>query len=168
MEPFLGQIQPFGFNFAPRGWAFCDGQLLPISQYSALFSLLGVYYGGDGRSTFALPDLRGRVSMQMGSGPGLSTYQIGQKGGLETVILTTQQIPSHNHSANAAAETADQAKPEGNSLASSQIYKNQAPDTTLNAATIGYTGGGQNHENRQPYLILNWCIALQGIYPSRN
>lgn len=168
MNPFLGQIQAFGFNFAPRGWAMCNGQLLPISQNTALFSLLGTTYGGDGRTTFALPDLRGRVSMQMGTGPGLSTYRIGEKGGLERVNLTTQQIPSHNHSGKTAAETADPAKPEGNSLASSIIYKNQAPDAALNSATIGNGGGGQAHENMQPYFILNWCIAITATFPPRN
>ncbi len=168
MEPFLGQIQAFGFNFAPRGWAFCNGQLLPIAQNTALFSLLGTIYGGDGRTTFALPDLRGRVSMQFGTGPGLSSYSIGEKGGAEQITLITSQMPSHNHSANAAAEEADQNKPAGNTLASSQIYKTINPDATLNAGTIGNTGGNLPHPNIQPFLIINWCIALQGIFPSRN
>ncbi len=168
MEPFLGMITPFGFNFAPRGWAKCEGQLLPISANSALFSLLGTTYGGDGRTTFGLPDLRGRAAIGFGNGPGLSNYAIGQKGGAEHVTLNTTQIPSHNHSANVVAEEADNNKPSGNSLAASQIYRTQAPDAVLNAATIGNTGGSQQHENRQPYLAINWCIALVGVFPSRN
>jgi len=172
MDPFLGQIQAFGFNFAPRGWALCNGQLLPIAQNTALFSLLGTTYGGDGRTTFNLPDLRGRVSLHYGSGPGLSTRPIGQKGGAESVTLNTSEIPSHSHTANAAAEAADSGKPSGNALATPDgvmIYRaNQAPDATLHAGTVGNTGGSQSHENMGPYLVINWCISLQGIYPSRN
>lgn len=168
MEPFLGQIQAFGFNFAPRGWAKCDGQLLPIAQNSALFSLLGTIYGGDGRTTFGLPDLRGRVSLHMGQGPGLSSRQIGEKGGSESNTLNVSQMPSHNHSANAVAEAADNSKPEGNSLASSPSYKDQAPDAVLRSTTVGNTGGGQAVNNMEPFLVINWCIALQGIYPSRS
>ena len=171
MEPLLGQIQAFGFNFAPRGWTFCDGQLLPISQHQALFSLLGTTYGGDGRTTFALPDLRGRVSMQFGQGPGLSNYTIGQQGGAETVTLGTTQIPSHTHTAKAANESANSNRATGNALASPEtnIYReNQAPDTDMHAGIIGNTGGGQGHTNIQPFLIINWCIALTGTFPSRN
>ena len=171
MEPLLGQIQAFGFNFAPRGWAFCNGQLLPISQNQALFALLGTTYGGDGRTTFGLPDLRGRVSFAFGSGPGLSNYVIGEKGGAETVTLNTNQIPSHSHTANAANESANSNRPTGNVLASPEtnIYReNQAPDTQMHANIIGDTGGGQSHPNIQPFLVINWCIALDGTFPSRN
>ncbi len=171
MEPFLGQIQPFGFNFAPRGWAFCNGQLLPISQYTALFSLLGTTYGGDGRTTFGLPDLRGRVSFGFGQGPGLSNHTIGSKGGSETVTLTLPQIPSHNHSANVVAEGPNAPKPEGNLLAAPDpaIYSSAAnPDAVLKSSTIGQSGGNQSHNNMQPYLTINWCIALQGVFPSRS
>ncbi|MDH3530890.1 MAG: tail fiber protein [Acidobacteriota bacterium] len=172
MDPFLGQIQAFGFNFAPRGWALCNGQLLPIAQNTALFSLLGTTYGGDGRTTFNLPDLRGRVSLHYGSGPGLSTRPIGQKGGAESVTLNTSEIPSHSHTANAAAEAADSGKPSGNALATPDgvmIYRaNQAPDATLHSGTIGNTGGNQSHYNMEPFLVINWCIALVGVFPSRN
>lgn len=171
MEPFLGQIQAFGFNFAPRGWAFCNGQLLPISQNSALFSLLGTTYGGDGRSTFALPDLRGRVSFGFGTGPGLSSHPIGSKGGTERETLNIQQIPSHNHSANVVAEEPNANKPGGNFIAtpSPTIYSDHAaPDAVLKGNTIGNNGGGQSHNNMQPYLTINWCIALVGAFPSRN
>jgi len=171
MEPFIGQIQQFGFNFAPRGWAFCNGQLLPIAQNTALFSLLGTIYGGDGRTTFGLPDMRGRASFGDGRGPGLSNHNIGSKSGQETVTLTTSQIPSHNHSANVVAETPNVNKPEGALIATPDptIYSNAAnPDATLKSSTVGNNGGGQSHTNMQPYLTINWCIALVGQYPSRS
>ncbi len=168
MEPFLGQIQPFGFNFAPRGWTRCDGQLLPISQNTALFALLGTTYGGDGRTTFGLPDLRGRAALHFGQGPGLSSYNIGQKGGAETVTLSTNQMPSHNHSLNAVAEPASTAKPEGNLLAAALTYDVAPPDAVMAGVSIGSTGGGAAHNNIQPFLVINWCIALVGIFPSRN
>jgi len=171
MNPFVGQIQAFGFNFAPRGWAKCAGQLLAVSQNDALFSLLGTIYGGDGRTTFGLPDLRGRVSLQFGQGPGLSSYRLGQKSGAERVTLTQNQLASHNHSANVVAESPNENKPGDALMAtpSPTIYSNHpAPDATLKNSTIGNTGGNQSHDNMQPYLTINWCIALVGVYPSRN
>ncbi|XOV67168.1 MAG: phage tail protein [Fluviicola sp.] len=183
MEPFLGQIQPFGFNFAPRGWAFCEGQLLPISANTALFSLLGTIYGGDGRTTFALPDLRGRVAIHHGHGPGLSSYRIGQRGGSEVNYLTIPQLPSHNHAAAGTLKAYFQPptgggstnNPNGASLSGSagtNIYSNQAENVNLNAnnvtVTVGNTGGSQGVNNIQPYLAVSWCIALVGIFPSRS
>lgn len=176
-DPFIGQIQPVGFNFPPRSWAFCDGQLLSVSQNTALFSLLGTAYGGDGRNTFGLPDLRGRVMIHPGTGPGLSTKRQGERGGLETVTLTVQQIPSHNHPVGdimASSVTGNAAAPSSrkNVLSASSagnIYGNTAPDVALNAGgTAGVNGGGQGHENRSPYLAVYICIALFGIFPSRN
>ena len=184
MEPFLGQIQAFGFNFAPRGWAKCEGQLLPISQNSALFSLLGTIYGGDGRTTFALPDLRGRCSIHAGQGPGLSNYQQGQRGGAETTTLNIQNMPAHNHTGAVVVSNANATSNEpstGGSIGKSNVmmgrsqtevsaFNNGTPDTVLNGASVqtNNNGGGQSFNNVQPYLVVNWCIALQGIYPSRN
>ncbi len=178
-EPFIGEIKMVGFNFAPRGWAFCDGQLLPISQNEALFSLLGTIYGGDGRTTFALPDLRGRVPIHPGNGPGLSSYRPGQKGGVETVMLNAAQMPAHNHAAAGTAKavngSGDNTSPSGNNwaaLARENAYSDAAADGTMAAdnvtVTVANTGGSQAHENRQPYLSITFCIALVGIYPSRN
>jgi microcystin-dependent protein len=168
-EPFLGEIRTFGFNFAPQGWAMCAGQLLSISQNTALFSLLGTFYGGDGRTTFALPDLRGRVGLNMGQGPGTSSYQLGEVSGSETVTLTTGQIPAHEHAVNANANPFTSNRPGDHAPAQGGAYAS-APDgfTTLNAGTIGPAGGSQPHTNIQPFLCLNFCIALQGIFPSRN
>ncbi len=169
-DPFYGEIRMFGFTFAPRDWAFCNGQLLSISQYSALYSLLGTYYGGDGRSTFGLPHLRGRVPMHFGQGPGLTNYPIGYTGGYETVGLQTAQIPSHTHQARAYKEEGSEASPESNIWGvaeSGAPYANDAPDANMRADSIDPAGGGQAHENRQPYQVVNFCIALQGIYPSR-
>lgn len=169
MEPFIGMIVQFGGNFAPRGWALCDGQLLPISSNSALFSILGTTYGGDGKSTFALPDLRGRVAMQPGTGPGLSARQLGQKGGAETVTLTVNQMPGHNHALNALADDARVATVANNTLAQDQnIYSSSAPNAAMNAACIGNTGGSQPFGVVQPFLCVNFIIALQGLFPSRN
>jgi microcystin-dependent protein len=173
MEPFLAEIKLFAGNFAPRGWAFCDGQLLPINQNQALFSLLGTMYGGDGRTTFALPDLRGRVPVHPGNGPGLSPYSIGQMGGAETVTLTVQQLPAHSHSLNANAQNGDTSDPPGSSLADTKgsdkdYMKSGVVNTEMSPNSIGATGGGQAHENRQPYLAVSYIIALQGIYPSRS
>jgi microcystin-dependent protein len=169
-EPFLGEIRTFGFNFAPQGWALCDGQLLAISQNTALFSLLGTQYGGNGTTNFALPNLQSRVGIHMGGGgAGLSAYTIGQVGGSESVVLTTPQLPSHNHPANASAAEFTTTQPGGHVPAAGGDYA-AAPDgaTTLNAQTIGPTGGGLGHPNIQPYLCLNFCIALTGIFPARN
>lgn len=172
MEPFLGQIQPFAFNFAPRGWAQCDGQILPISTSTALFSLIGTTYGGDGRTTFGLPDLRGRAALHVGSGPGLTNRRLGEKGGLESVQLTVPQMPSHTHVATLGAveADADSDKPNPHHLAAAPIYSASAIDTSLASDSINMadTGGNEAHENMQPYLVINWCIALVGIYPSRS
>lgn len=171
-EPFLGEIIMVGFTFCPRGWAECDGQLLSISQNSALFSLLGTTYGGDGRTTFALPDLRGRVPLHTGTGPGLSNRPQGQKDGEEKNTLTVQQMPEHNHSAQASSFLGDDPSPEGNVWASRQrlisLYNNQQPDVAMASEAIGNEGGSQPHNNMQPYLVIRHCIALQGIFPPRN
>lgn len=172
MEPFLGQIQMFGFNFAPRGWAFCEGQLLPISQNSALFSLLGTTYGGDGRTTFALPDLKGRVAMHFGNGAGLSNRPIGQKGGDETHTLTAAQMPSHTHTANCHAGGGDGNTPVAKfwskDLGTQSGTYHTAADETMAPTALANTGGSQSHNNMQPFLVINFCIALQGVFPSRN
>ncbi|MGA2902845.1 MAG: tail fiber protein [Candidatus Korobacteraceae bacterium] len=174
-EPFVGEIRIFGGNFAPVGWALCNGSLLQISQYTALFSLLGTMYGGDGIRTFALPDLRGRVVVSFGQGPGLSPYVQGQVGGAESSTLTTAQMPSHSHAVG-ATETPTTADPKGavpaknvGATPGSGIHTYGAtPDgTTMNNAMIGATGGGQPVSVVQPYLAINYIIALQGIFPSR-
>ncbi len=171
MEPFIGQVMMFGGNFAPRGWAFCNGQLLDINSHSALFSILGVTYGGDGRTTFGLPDLRGRVPVHAGNGPGLSDYNIGQKGGVESVQLSERNMP-HDDSYVAVKD--------GNSQPYSSTHKyfasatanklfNAAPGTAANNAGVLGTGDGNlPHENRQPYQCINFIIALEGLYPSRS
>ncbi len=172
MEPFLGQIQAFGFYFPPIGWAQCNGQLLSIAQYQALFSLLGTQFGGDGRTTFALPDLRGRSIVHAGQGPGLSHVQIGQKGGQENVTLNTNNLPAHNHATVMnLGGTAEEAGA-GHFLATSGAIfsEDAATGSTLNAGAItsGNTGGGQSFNNRNPFLGINVCIALEGIFPSRS
>lgn len=175
MEPFLAQIMLFGGNFAPRGWAFCDGQLMPIASYSALFSLLGTTYGGDGRTTFGLPDLRGRVPMHAGNGPGLSPRLIGQAVGTESVTLSEAELPSHNHEVLVAAATATNNRARGDAIGRSDIYVDNIPadpttqpSVALNENTIANAGGGQGHYNMQPTLCINYIIALQGIFPSRS
>jgi microcystin-dependent protein len=169
-EPFLGEIIMFGGNFAPRGWAFCDGQLLAINSYTALFSILGTMYGGDGRTTFGLPDLRGRVPMHKGNGPGLTPRNLGQKSGSENVHLTVGQLPAHNHvlANNAIEDDANQTDPGGNALAGSQIYRPGTPDAKTAPNATNNTGGNQAVPILQPYLCITFIIALQGIYPSRN
>lgn len=192
MDPFIGQIIQFGGNFEPRGWAFCDGRLLPISQYSALFSILGTTYGGDGRTTFALPDLRGRVPIHHGKGPGLSDYRLGQKGGQENVTLNITQIPSHSHNAQTARiqgdvivgvtdNTANTQEPKESLLSKTNgnvAYNSFKDDISGKLAGVSHdlnltgqvsnTGGNLSHENRQPYTCINFIIALQGIFPSRS
>jgi microcystin-dependent protein len=177
-QPYVGQILMFGGNFAPAGWMQCAGQLLPISEYETLFNLIGTTYGGDGQSTFGLPDLRGRVPLHMGTGNGLSTYVIGQASGVESVTLTTQQIPNHNHLANAANSPANSKTPQGTILANEggadadkvSIYAPWDTDpanmTTMLPAMVQQTGGNQPHENRQPLLVINFVISLFGVYPS--
>lgn len=172
-EPYLGQIIMFGGNFAIRGYAFCDGQLLSIAQNSALFAILGTTYGGNGQTTFGLPDFRGRVPVHMGHGNGLSPYSLGQMGGVEGVTLGAAQIPAHNHPLMANSNAADQLAPNNHILAAeptgmSAIYTDQPANTQLNPQAIGATGGSQPHENRQPYLTVTFQIALQGVFPSRS
>lgn len=167
-EPFLGQIQPFGFSFAPRGWAKCDGSLIAISSFSALFSLLGTTYGGDGRTTFGLPDLRGRVSLHQGTGPGLTPRIIGAKSGEESVFLTENEIPPHNHLLNGQSAKATGNELDKKVLASAEIYIDPPVNTELASDSISFTGGGLAHNNVPPYLVINWCIALTGLFPSRN
>ena len=166
----IGDIKMFGGNFAPRSWAFCNGQLLSISQNAALFSILGTTYGGNGQTTFALPDLRGRVPIGMGQGPGLSGYVEGQAGGVENVTLLTSQIPVHNHSLSASSGAATNASPNNGYPAVLDAGNGYAatPNTTMNAGAIGTAGGNQSHTNVQPYLALNFIICLFGIFPSRN
>ncbi len=179
MEPFLGQITLFPYNFAPVGWALCEGQLLPISQNAALFSLLGVQFGGDGKSNFALPDLRGRVPMGQGQGPGLSSYVVGNQQGVEQVTLTTATIPSHSHGFPTFAATATTNAPSGALPAQGHgtgrgafavnTYAPLGAAVSLAAGqVVPVTVGGLPHNNLQPYLTLNWCIAMQGVYPSRS
>lgn len=178
MEPFIGTIMAFGFNFAPRGWAKCEGQLLPINQHTALFSLLGTTYGGDGRTTFALPDLRGRVMIGEGNGPGLSDHRMGAKSGSETNTLIVQNLPSHNHSftghLNANEKAGDSDDPQNAALAVTESDNYNSNNVTVRmkegsvTGEIGHTGNNQPVNNMQPYLALNYCIALQGIFPSRS
>ena len=171
-QPFLGMIALFGFNFAPQGWAFCNGQLLPIAQNTALFSLLGTMYGGDGRTTFALPNLQGRVPIHFGQAPGTSQYQIGQVGGAENTTLNASNLPPHNHPLNAVSETGETSDPTGaylgNTGALDKEYRLSGTGVIMNANAIGNTGGSQPLSIVQPYLVVNYCIALQGIFPSRN
>ncbi len=176
IEPFIGQIVMFGGNFAPRGWALCDGQLLPISQNQALFSILGTTYGGDGRTTFGLPDLRGRFAMHPGNGPGLTSRRLGEKGGAETTTLNLNQIPSHSHTAlvNAFSSEGDSTIPDNNTWAKSgqgdPDYYTGADNTIMSedAVQIGNAGGDQPHSNVPPFQAVNYIIALVGVFPSRN
>jgi microcystin-dependent protein len=171
-EPFIGEIRIFGFNFAPLGWAFCDGQLVPISQNTALFSLLGTFYGGNGTTTFALPNLQGRFAVAFGQGNGLSSYSIGDLGGVESVTLTEGQLPAHTHGASGSQGGGNSLVPtqcvwSADAAGGSAPYTNAAPDVNLSPNAIGSTGQNLPHENRPPFLALNFCIALQGIFPSR-
>lgn len=180
MEPFIGQLIMFGGNFAPRGWALCDGQLLPIAQNQALFSILGTTYGGDGRTTFGLPDLRGRVPIHAGTGPGLTAKRLGAKGGVETVTLNVNQIPSHNHGlTNANVKVGGEGKgavktdnPSGAFISSiAGGFTTSAGAGSLGGSPNGPSdaaGGGTSHENMAPYQVVNYIIALMGTYPSRS
>ena len=170
-DPFVAEIRIFPFNFAPKGWAFCSGQIMPLSQNTALFSLLGTTYGGDGKSNFALPDLQGSAAMHPGQGPGLSLHDLGETGGSPTVSLLTTEIPAHNHSFNFMAATAVSSNP-ADSYFSNSPNANASVYTALTsnvkpASTLSAAGGDQPHNNMQPYLTLNFCIALQGVYPPR-
>ena len=168
-EPFLAEIRIFAGNFAPRSWAFCDGQLLPIAQNTALFSLIGTTYGGDGRTTTALPNLQGRAPMHPGRGPGLTSRRLGEKVGAETVTLSEAQIPSHTHTLEASSGTAGANTPANNSFASNlQAYHDASSLVQMSSEAVATTGGGQSHSNMQPFLTLNYIIALQGLYPSRS
>lgn len=179
-DPILGEIMLFAGNYAPRQWALCQGTVISVSQYQALFSLISNYYGGDGRTNFALPDFRGRAPVHFGSGPGLTPYSIGQKFGVETVTLTVNQIPAHKHTARAINTDGDQTSPIGNIWAKTatgafnEIYKTTAPGTQIpnpvdmSDITIQNTGGSQPHTNISPFIAMNYCIALKGVYPSRN
>lgn len=169
-EPFLAEIRMVGFNFAPRGWAFCDGQILPINQHQALYSLLGTTYGGDGRTSFALPDLRGRVPIHVDSSNG-GSHTLGQKGGEETHTLSANEMPSHTHTVQATSAAGNNPNPSGRVLAGSapsELYSAASALKAMRSGTITNTGGGQAHNNMQPYQVLNFCIALQGLFPSRN
>jgi microcystin-dependent protein len=169
-DPFLAEIRIFPFQFAPKGWAFCDGQLLPLSQNTALFSLLGTTYGGDGKSNFALPNVEGSAPMHPGQGPGLSLHDLGEIGGSETVTLLESEIPAHAHALRASLDDADLAIPTaGRSLAkaSANLYLAANPNAQMAFQGLAPAGGDQPHNNMQPYLTLNFCIALQGVFPPR-
>jgi len=170
-EPFVGEIRMFAGNFAPRGWAFCDGQLLAVSQNDALFSLLGTIYGGDGRTTFGLPDLRGRIPIHAGQGPGLSNRRLGTKAGAENVTLTVNQLPSHNHGPlRASSSLADDFSPAGKTLSTTNydLYIDASSNTNMSSSAISSIGGSRSHSNLMPFLCINFIIALFGIYPSRH
>jgi microcystin-dependent protein len=169
-EPFLGEIRIFGFNFAPRGWAFCQGQILSISENTALFALLGTTYGGNGQTTFALPDLRGRVANSFGQGPGLANYDLGEVSGSENVTLNSSQMPQHSHGVVANGGAATETRPDGGVPArtAAPAYATAPDGTAMNGGMIGPAGGSQPFSNLPPFLTLNFCIALQGIFPSRN
>ena len=168
MDPFLGQIIFFAGNYAPRNWALCYGQLLPISEYQALFSILGTTYGGDGRTTFALPDLRGRTAMGNGSNPTGSSYPLGFMGGQETVLLNGSQMPVHSHNIR-AKEEGDTDDPNGVYIAGNgQLSFGTTSDVTLNQSTVDSAGGNQPHNNMQPYTALSCIICISGTYPSRD
>jgi microcystin-dependent protein len=169
-DPFTAEIRIFPFNFAPRGWAWCDGQLMSISQNTALFSLLGTTYGGNGQTTFALPDLQGRAPMHPGQGPGLSLHDLGETGGSETVTLLESEIPAHNHALRASAQDATTRIVIGQMPATSlgvSLYGSTPANTTLNPSALTPAGGDQPHNNLQPYLTFYFCIALQGVFPPR-
>jgi len=177
-NPFLGTISLFAGNFAPRGWAFCNGQILPIAQNTALFSILGTTYGGNGQTTFALPDLRGRAPIHWGQGPGLTNRELGEVSGSENVTLISTQMPIHNHMVAANTALGTQGTPTGNLLALStdpgaggnplNFIEPAAPNTSMAPNMIGQAGGSQPHNNMQPYLAVSFIIALEGIFPSRN
>lgn len=170
-NPFVAEIRIFPFNFAPKGWAFCDGQLLPISQNTALFSLLGTTYGGDGKSNFALPNMQGDAPMHPGQGPGLSLHDLGETGGSDTVTLLESEMPAHTHGLMASSTKGTKSLPSGNSLArtagATPYIAPGGPEVTMADVSIAPAGGDQPHNNMQPYLTLNFCIAMQGVFPPR-
>jgi microcystin-dependent protein len=170
-DPFVAEIRIFPFNFAPKGWAWCDGQLLPLSQNTALFSLLGTTYGGDGKSNFALPDLQGRAPMHPGQGPGLSLHDLGENGGSETVTLLESEIPSHTHALTVSQADGIERVPAGQLLATGIAigqYGAPAAITPMSPNAVTPAGGDQPHNNLQPYLTFYFCIALQGVFPPRS
>ncbi|HEX5308819.1 MAG TPA: tail fiber protein [Solirubrobacteraceae bacterium] len=171
-DQYVGEIRLFGGNFAPEEWAPCDGRLLQISQYEVLFNLIGTIYGGDGQTTFAVPDLRGRLPLSTGQAPGQSNYTLGQKGGTEAVTLAAAQYPAHSHHLRASTALGGEASPAGGllgSCAGTYLYHESAPTESLNQASIAPSrGGAQPHENRQPFLCVSYIIALNGLYPSQD
>ena len=170
-NPFLAEIRIFAGNFPPNGWAFCNGQLLAISSNTALFSLLGTTYGGDGIRTFALPNLQGCVPVQQGQGPGLSLYDLGQSSGSQTVTLLTSEIPPHTHTLQATPAPANNTQPANNSLArplNTNIYTSAVPNESMSQGSVSNAGSSQPHDNMQPFLALSFIIALQGVYPPRS
>jgi microcystin-dependent protein len=171
-DPFVGQIMIFGGNYAPQGWLFCNGALLPIAQYAPLFALIGTTFGGDGQTTFAVPDLRGRAPVHAGAsaGPGLSRYALGQMGGAETVPLTSQSMAAHSHSVKISAnnESANVTRPGGAILGAGAIYEPPgSADATLGGVSCGDIGGDKPHENRMPFIAMNYIICFEGIFPPR-
>ena len=168
-EPFVAEIRIFAGNFAPRGWAFCNGQLLPIAQNTALFSLIGTTYGGDGRTTPALPNMEGRAPMHPGRGPGLTARRLGERGGAETITLSEAQMPNHQHTLGGAAEVANQRTPANNYLAvGNSMYGDGSAALTPAGVPLPNAGGSQAHNNMQPFLTMNFIIALVGLFPSRS
>jgi microcystin-dependent protein len=165
-QPYVGEVRLVGFNFAPVGWAFCAGQVVPISENSTLFQLIGTTYGGDGQQTFSLPDLRGRTPIHQGSN-GVNNYAIGQTGGVETVTLNLNQYPLHNHPLMSSSNNGSLNSPTNNVVGGLAIYAAVTPATAMNSNMVGMSGGGnQPHDNRQPYQVLNWIISLFGVYPT--
>lgn len=176
-SPFVAEIRMFGFNFAPKGWAFCDGQLLPISQNTALFSLLGTFYGGDGKSTFGLPDLQGNSPMNQGQGPGLSQRFVGESAGQQAVTLIQTEMPAHNHVMNCYSGAADSDSPGptatwsstgGGRLGPNLYTASNTSPVNMSTLALGFAGTSLPHNNMPPYLTVNFCIALQGVYPARS
>jgi microcystin-dependent protein len=176
MNPFVAQLMLVPYNFAPLGWVFCQGQLLPISQFTAVFSLVGTFYGGDGKSNFALPNLQGCVAMGQGQGPGLNLYDIGETGGSDTVTLLTSEMPQHSHATMGVAQHANQASPGSSALSDAlnaggspiSLYATGTPNVAMSPSAISPAGGSQPHNNMMPFVTLNWVIALQGVYPPRS
>jgi microcystin-dependent protein len=168
-QSYIGEVRLVGFNFAPVGWAICNGQLIPIAENNALFNLIGTTYGGDGQSTFGVPNLQGRIPIHQGTLAGGANYVIGQTGGVETVPLGVTQYPSHNHALLGSSNSGNVNNPSNQTVGSGlKVYQNEAPATPMNTSMVGPSGGAsQPHENRQPYQVLNWIISLYGIYPTQ-